>query len=51
MALLASALGFSFFMFIYWWKEWIVALVALVVLNVAWKVYLHRRSIWGSKKE
>jgi hypothetical protein len=51
MAFFAAALGLSLFIFIYWWKEWIVALVALLVLNAVWKIYLHRRSIWGSKKE
>lgn len=50
LAFFATVLGLSLWIFIYWWKEWIVAVVALLVLDAAWRLYLHRRSIQRSKK-
>src|SRR5512147_1380591 len=44
-AFFATALGLSLFIFIHWWQAWIVALIALLVVDAAWKLYLHRRSI------
>jgi hypothetical protein len=50
-AFFATALGFSLLIFIRWWQGWIFALIALLVLDAAWKLNLHRHSIRHSKKE
>jgi len=49
--LCAAALGASLFVFIYWWKDWILAVVALLLVDSVWKLYLHSRSMRRNKKE
>jgi len=45
MAFFATALGFTLYIAIFWWREWLVALIAVLVLDAAWRLHLHKRSI------
>lgn len=49
-AFIATALGMSVFVFLHWWKIWVVAVVALLALDAFWKLHLHKSAIWRSAK-
>lgn len=41
----ASALGMGFFLFVIWWREWLLAFGLTVLINTSWRVALLNRSI------
>lgn len=45
---IATALGALLLVFLPWWKEWVVALVALLALDAVWKLHLHKSAIQRS---
>lgn len=44
-AFLATALGMSVFVFLHWWRVWVVAVVVLLALDAVWKLQLHKSTI------
>lgn len=48
---IAAALGTLLLVFLPWWKEWVVALVALLTLDAVWRLYLHKSAIQRSGQD